>query len=246
MKAKYKEREWLKGKLKNDEIPMAEIARQFDKDLTTIRYWRDKFNIEVNKNVKYPVKKYTCPVCRKEFEKRVTKDTQAVYCSQECAYKGRSLGITERNVEDGYDTEPTKVTLTCNFCGKEFQVDKTEDGRKYCSRECFLKQHRKDMKGENNPAWKGGTSYEKRSYRGDDWSEQRNKCYERDNYICQICGIKCIARSDMNDGQGGKLIQCHHMKEYKNGGKNSLDNLITLCASCHTKLHEGAIEFEVD
>lgn len=197
-------------------------------------------------DVKYPVKEYTCPVCGKEFKKRVTKDSQAVYCSQECAYKGRSLGYTERNVEDGYDTSPTKLELTCQFCGEDFTVDKNEKDRKYCSRECFLREHKKQMQGENNPAWNGGSSYEKRSYRGDNWNEQKNKCYERDDYKCQICGDKCIGRRDIKDGEGEGLIQCHHIKEYESQDDNDLDNLVTLCASCHTKLHEGVIELEVD
>lgn len=246
MKQKYKNKEWLKKKLVDEGVTMAEIGRQFNRDITTIRYWRDKFNIEVEKEVKWPVKEYICPVCGKEFKKRVTKNVQAVYCSQECAYKGRSLGITERKVNNNYNSEPTKINLTCQFCGDDFTVNKTEKDRKYCSRECFLKSHKERMQGENNPAWNGGSSYDKRSYRGDNWDKQKKKCYKRDNYKCQICGVECIGRKEINQDNGKKLIQCHHIKEFETIKDNKLDNLITLCASCHTKLHEGVLKLEMD
>lgn len=242
---KYKNKKWLKNKLVNEKVSMAEIGRMFDKDITIIRYWRNKFEIEVEKNVKYPVKEYTCPVCGKEFKKRVTKEVQTVYCSQDCAYKGRSLGYTKRNVEGGYDSSPTKIEITCNYCGKDFIVEKTEKNRKYCSRECFLKARKEEMQGSNNPSWIDGRSYNKRCYRGNNWEIQRKKCYERDNYKCQICGVKCVGRRDIG-GNSKRLIQAHHIEKYESGGNNRLENLVTLCASCHKKLHEGEINYEMD
>lgn len=234
MKDKYKNKEWLESKLLSG-TSMSAIGRMFNKDITTIRYWRDKFGIVVNKKVKYPKKEYTCPVCGKEFIKRVNKESQAVYCSQECAYKGRSLGYTKRNIRDSYNTSPTVISKTCLFCGENFEVDKTEKDRKFCSRGCFLKQHKINMSGKNNPSWNGGLSYNKRSYRGDNWDGQKLKCYERDNYTCQLCGVKCIGRKSLNSNNGSQLIQAHHIQEYKSEVSNILSNLITLCASCHKK-----------
>lgn len=53
----------------------------------------------------------------------------------------------------------------------------------------------------------------------------------RDNYQCQKCKTK-----------KGKL-HVHHIVFRSNGGNNSPSNLITLCKSCHNKLHKG--EFEI-
>jgi 5-methylcytosine-specific restriction endonuclease McrA len=53
----------------------------------------------------------------------------------------------------------------------------------------------------------------------------------RDGYQCQ----KCKTRK-------GKL-HVHHVVFRSNGGTNTPDNLITLCESCHEKLHNG--EFEI-
>jgi hypothetical protein len=49
----------------------------------------------------------------------------------------------------------------------------------------------------------------------------------RDNYMCQKCKTK-----------KGKL-HVHHIIFRSNGGTNSPENLITLCESCHSKLHKG-------
>ncbi|WP_425755100.1 HNH endonuclease [Ihubacter sp. rT4E-8] len=49
---------------------------------------------------------------------------------------------------------------------------------------------------------------------------------ERDNFRCVSCGA-----SDN--------LQVHHKQHRKNGGKDTLGNLITLCAVCHARQHEG-------
>src|SRR3990167_5749310 len=60
-----------------------------------------------------------------------------------------------------------------------------------------------------------------------EWLRLRRDIYERDNWICQECSIKC-------HGNGTKdKIQCHHIDyDVKN---NNVENLITLCSSCHAK-----------
>ncbi len=46
--------------------------------------------------------------------------------------------------------------------------------------------------------------------------------FARDNYTCQACGAK------------DKILQTHHIKYRSNGGSDRADNLITVCADCHT------------
>ena len=50
--------------------------------------------------------------------------------------------------------------------------------------------------------------------------------FARDNYTCQVCGKS-----------KGKILQTHHIVYRSNGGTNRADNLITVCADCHT--HEN-------
>jgi hypothetical protein len=78
------------------------------------------------------------------------------------------------------------------------------------------------MKGriakERNPNWKGGISYNPYP---EDWTDILKRAIrKRDNYTCQICGKE-------------PAICVHHI-DYDKENCN-LDNLITLCSSCHMK-----------
>lgn len=58
---------------------------------------------------------------------------------------------------------------------------------------------------------------------------QKKAVFERDNYTCQNCG---------HVGEYGyhpDCVQVHHIKPRRDGGTNDIDNLMTLCAICHTK-----------
>ncbi len=61
----------------------------------------------------------------------------------------------------------------------------------------------------------------------------RTACLMRDGYQCQQCAKK------------GIRLQAHHVIFRKHGGKDTLTNLLTLCESCHHKLHEGKITLEI-
>lgn len=76
--------------------------------------------------------------------------------------------------------------------------------------------------------WIGGG----RNYYGDNWFANRKKALQRDNYICQSCGLSLNKMRRMPD--------VHHIIAFKNfitsKGANHLSNLITLCPSCHKKV----------
>jgi len=90
------------------------------------------------------------------------------------------------------------------------------------------------MQGEKNPAWKGG--YE--PYYGENWHPKRRKALERDNHICQICGAE----------ENGRKHDVHHIVPRREFDiveeANTLDNLITLCRSCHGRADTGKIPEE--
>jgi ATP-dependent DNA helicase RecQ len=54
----------------------------------------------------------------------------------------------------------------------------------------------------------------------------RNQVLERDGWRCQNCG-------------SSRDLQIHHLKPRSQLGSDLLQNLITLCAGCHGKLHGG-------
>lgn len=76
---------------------------------------------------------------------------------------------------------------------------------------------REAKRGNNNPNWQGGKSYEPYTI---DWTETlKRSIRERDNYICQLCS------------QYGKDV--HHIDYNKENCE--IYNLITLCEGCHGK-----------
>lgn len=135
----------------------------------------------------------------------------------------------------------------CQTCGKIIR-DYPSKKRKYCGlNKCLFKARSLRMK-KNNPSknpeinkranetkkrnnklfnrhpwnWKGGISRNK-LYTKKEWIKIIKKIYKRDNWNCQICG------------NHGGLLNCHHIDQ--NPLNNSLNNLITLCPTCHAKIH---------
>lgn len=53
----------------------------------------------------------------------------------------------------------------------------------------------------------------------------------RDHHTCQLCHGK----------SGDKILNIHHIESRKTGG-NSFNNLITLCETCHHKIHKEHLE----
>lgn len=53
-----------------------------------------------------------------------------------------------------------------------------------------------------------------------DWKARRQACLQRDKYNCQVCGSK-------------ENLSAHHIIPRAEGGGHEVDNLITLCGSCH-------------
>lgn len=58
----------------------------------------------------------------------------------------------------------------------------------------------------------------------DVWNEKRQACFKRDGFICQKCG-------------SAKNLVCHHLN-YEHLGDEPLDDLLTLCRSCHNSIHQ--------
>jgi hypothetical protein len=61
------------------------------------------------------------------------------------------------------------------------------------------------------------------------WKKRRARALDLANYKCQKCGIS---------SKSAKL-HVHHLS-YDNLGKESDDELMVLCSSCHRKVHNGA------
>lgn len=61
------------------------------------------------------------------------------------------------------------------------------------------------------------------------FSSRKEAVMNRDSYTCQICGAKHTK------------LEVHHIVYRSKGGTDDEDNLITLCETCHKKVHKGEI-----
>lgn len=60
--------------------------------------------------------------------------------------------------------------------------------------------------------------------------ELRNAVLQRDDFVCQCCGLKMI-------GARAGLSAAHHVLPVHVGGRDTMENLTTLCVGCHITLH---------
>lgn len=60
-----------------------------------------------------------------------------------------------------------------------------------------------------------------------DWDARRSQVRSRDGHLCRECGV------------GGQL-HLHHRRPLGQGGTNRVENLVLLCAPCHSAAHGGA------
>jgi len=132
-----------------------------------------------------------------------------------------------------------KVDLICQVCGANYQVHQCHKNRsKYCSHKCssvgkighkedpnITKMRTIKTSGENHYNFKGWKS---REPYGKDWSKSLKRMIrDRDGHKCQSCGvpeIECLS-----------LLTVHHINEIKTDLRS--ENLISLCKSCHGKVH---------
>lgn len=91
-------------------------------------------------------------------------------------------------------------------------------------------------RGEDSPHWKGGVDYY-----GPNWERQRERRLEKDDYECVVCGLSDSEIKERGDKDG---LHVHHIEklrlfEGENGidyeRANRIENLITLCRTCHSR-----------
>lgn len=90
-------------------------------------------------------------------------------------------------------------------------------------------------RGEKSYNWKGGVKSElARRLDTSEWRRIRREVYERDNWTCQDCEQRCLNTKDSRSRPKLK-IQAHHIVSRRDGGSDEIENLVTLCMSCHHK-----------
>ena len=167
-----------------------------------------------------------CRECGDEYKVKQSEKERSKYCSNHCKW-----------VNIGSRVETGKATVDCIECESEFEV---RDGRKasakFCSYGCMGEWRSDNFVGDGNPAWKGGSVLYGRG-----WNvKKRRQVRIRDQARCQYCGLSEAEHFD----KYGRKLEVHHIipaRQFEDAEKrNSMENLETLCMTCHRELEKFA------
>jgi len=70
-----------------------------------------------------------------------------------------------------------------------------------------------------------------------EWRRARGAALKRDQYRCQHCTANPSKTPNVD-------LQVHHILPVNKGGRHNLNNLVTVCNSCHWRLHKYEDEYE--
>lgn len=139
--------------------------------------------------------------------------TESPVCSRAC----ESERIRRMRI-DYFGTAETRVA-TCAQCGVTFErkpSQLTKYGAAFCSRACLANHKWHGQRPRYAPGWT---------------PKLKARIRQRDGNACRSCGLPWRPKS-------GNLV-VHHIDEQRVDHDDA--NLITLCRSCHLKVHEGAV-----
>ena len=157
----------------------------------------------------------SCSNCGQLFRPRPfqARTRNRLFCNRQCYIRWYTNGTS---------------LLNCDWCGIAIKVKPSrqkECDHHFCSKSHYQLYISAMRRYANNPNWRGGRLI----FRGPNWQKQRKLAAQRDNYTCQICnkqGIRVFVHHIIPFGFFGLVA-------YEQA--NRLENLVTLCSSCHVK-----------
>lgn len=146
-----------------------------------------------------------------------------------CAAEYRRIGNVERlrALRAANGNVPIGTEKTCSACGVGFTYTSGPQHRCETCQRAAETAATMDWLNKNNERVR--TVYMPKARDNYSFGGMKSKTLERDNFTCQHCGSSENLHIHHIDKKGSNVP-----KEQKN---NALDNLITLCRSCHTRVH---------
>lgn len=206
----------------------------------------------------------SCLRCAIQFEKRSRAGDKNLYCSRECAFKykaDRSIfesssvwfkkcnvcerpfvarrsnvqrcgedcdKIRHRQKERERSSERKDLTpRDCRKCGKPFTPIYGKKNRVFCSKKCLDASFRPPGRTHRIRARRAGVAYE---------PIDKEKLFIRDNWTCQICGVKCIQWPGKPHPRAATL---DHVVAIANGGGHLWGNVQCACWKCNIDKGSG-------
>lgn len=153
-----------------------------------------------------------CLRCGQPFQPKDDRPSRpARYCSRACGQPNRKA----------------RVVLTCRHCRQQFERKRymrawSQERGPFCSFGCYGAWQAANVLGQKNPNFVPASPA-----RGSgQWERNRLAALDRDGHRCARCGAP-------------DRLHVHHVQHWELGQNDphALDNLETLCASCHRRAH---------
>lgn len=197
-----------------------EIEQQFGEpiyDLLYRLYWSDNLGIkQIAKKIGVSDRNLWDWFDQLGIERRKRSDAVALQWKDNDERRNEMSQRTKQEFQSG-KRDPTYIV----------KVAKTDWARKRNSEsKQGEKNHMFGVTGPNNPHWKGG-KIPVQEY-GKEWRTIRKQVKERDGFRCRICGSV-------------ENLNTHHIKPFRDNRVHDMNNLTTLCGSCHNKVHSGKL-----
>lgn len=168
-----------------------------------------------------------CNRCGCEFE-FYPSDKEGLYCPECVADADEFLG-------DPFVKDATVLTRECEFCRCDMDVLQSRienGGGRFCSHQCLSQWMAENVVGVSHHQWNGGAQ----TYGGAWWATRR-QALQRDGHKCRSCGA---TREEL-----GQEPDVHHIRPVRKfddpQDAHRLDNVVSLCRSCHRNVEEGNI-----
>lgn len=267
---KYRDKDWLRKKIHDENKLLSEIANQCGVGVGTITRWRKRHGIDGRSNEEtqrllvdnrlrdenWMREKYI------DEEKDITDISQICSIGRGTVFRWLDRHGIERRQKGSNPFVDYTILNDSQFLYKKYVkenctlTDIAEEAN--CCKGTvskFLKRHgievddRGSVNGKRNGNYNHG-NYEQNRYFGENWEEIRKKIIiERDDNKCQSCGL-------INSSCKGKYntsLSVHHItprNKYRNEDgiidfdeANKMSNLITLCSKCHTYFERNETEY---
>lgn len=165
-----------------------------------------------------------CAVCNQEYTPKGSSQKACNGCKDE--YHRVKRAEYRRAKRDAVGAPRKGDMLSCEDCGTQFEYTAGPQRKckscRYDARVSYTRKWAKENETKNK-------QYRQKAKDNYDFGGNRIKALERDNYTCQRCGTNEKLHIHHIDGRGTTTPRCER--------NNALDNLQTLCCSCHTTVH---------
>jgi hypothetical protein len=178
------------------------------------------------------LKEYDLSICecgKPTFFKSIM-DGYCDFCSYECANKRKGSKLSQ--VKTGKPNVKLRgYKQSAEHIGKRILKGEQHPmhGRLGADHPSYGKP---GLVGSANPNWQGGKSFE--DYGLEFIESLKRQIRMRDGYRCSMCHI--------SEDDAGSALSVHHIDYDKKN--NSIENLISLCVSCHARTNWGRSEWQ--